>query len=401
LKKRLEIFDILAAFQTPGRHSEDVDVRREAYYPFRPYCATCDRDTTVVTSYSEADDTIEYDCPSCGHHHPMSLWDRPLEGKLVWKVDWPMRWEFERVDFEPGGEDHSSPQGSYAVGKRIVREIFGGVEPFYVGYAFVGLSGAVSKMSSSTGLAATPATALEVLEPGIVRWLYARRRPEQSFSIDLGSSVQRLYDEWDQFLDRNESREASEPEAHLAHLATTPTSGAIELTRVRAPFRVLASSADLTQGNREQITRIVGAHLPESARTPDLPQKLEPRLTCAINWSLGFVPEDERTKVRDAFSLEAWDALSPETRAGIEQLSRQLDDDWTLEGLTHLLYNIPKRVMGLSDDARPDAALKQSQRAFFVGLYQLICGSDTGPRMPTLFLSLGPERVKELIGRSG
>src|SRR6266540_3858380 len=90
-----------------------------------------------------------------------------------------------------------------------------------------------------------------------------------------------------------------------------------------------------------------------------------------------------------------------ETRAGIEQLSGQLDDEWTLEGLTHLLYNIPKRLMGLSDDAKPDAALKQSQRAFFVGLYQLICGSDTGPRMPTLFLSLGPERVKELIGRSG
>src|SRR6266542_337209 len=401
LKKRLEIFDILAAFQTPGRHSEDVDVRREAYYPFRPYCATCDRDTTVVTSYSEAEDTIEYNCASCGHHHRMSLSDRPLDGKLVWKVDWPMRWEFERVDFEPGGEDHSSPQGSYAVGKRIVREIFGGVEPFYVGYAFVGLSGAVSKMSSSTGLAATPAAALEVLEPGIVRWLYARRRPEQSFSIDLGSPVQRLYDEWDQFLDRNESRAASEAEAHLAHLATTPTSGAIELTRVRAPFRVLASSADLTQGNREQITRITGAHLTESARTPDLPQKLEPRLTCAINWALGFVPEEERTKVRDAFSREAWDALSPETRAGIEQLSGQLDDEWTLEGLTHLLYNIPKRLMGLSDDAKPDAALKQSQRAFFVGLYQLICGSDTGPRMPTLFLSLGPERVKELIGRSG
>jgi lysyl-tRNA synthetase class 1 len=397
MKRRTEIFDILAAFQTPGRHSDDLDTRRDAYYPFRPYCATCDRDTTVVTKYSEADDVVEYDCPSCGHHHRMSLSDRPLEGKLVWKVDWPMRWHFERVDFEPGGEDHSSPQGSYAVGKRIVREIFGGVEPYYVGYAFVGLSGGVSKMSSSTGVAATPATALEVLEPAIVRWLYARRKPEQSFSIDLGNSVQRLYDEWDQFLDKNESKSASEAEAHLAKISTAPTSGAIELTRVRAAFRVLASSADLTQGNREQITRITAAHLPEDLQTPDLAQRLEPRLTCAINWALGFIPEEERTKVRDEFSREAWDALSEETRAGIEQLVGQMDSDWTIDGLTHLLYNIPKRLKGLSDDAKPDAALKQSQRAFFVGLYQLICGSDTGPRMPTLFLSIGPERVRRLI----
>ncbi|HEX3866534.1 MAG TPA: lysine--tRNA ligase, partial [Gemmatimonadaceae bacterium] len=158
LDRRLEIFDILAAFQTPGRQSEDMGSRRDAYYPFRPYCATCDRDAAVVTGYDRSTDVLSYDCGACHSHHDVVLGATPLEGKLVWKIDWPMRWARERVDFEPAGEDHSSPQGSRAVGIRVVHDVFGGVAPFYVGYAFVGLAGAASKMSSSGGIAPTPAT---------------------------------------------------------------------------------------------------------------------------------------------------------------------------------------------------------------------------------------------------
>ena len=49
---------------------------------------------------------------------------------------------------------------------------------------------------------------------------------------------------------------------------------------------------------------------------------------------------------------------------------------------------------------RPDDELKRAQRAFFIAIYQLICGSDTGPRIPTLLLSLGEERVKMLLRKS-
>ena len=39
----------------------------------------------------------------------MSLADGArISGKLVWKVDWPMRWKHEGVIFEPAGEDHHS-----------------------------------------------------------------------------------------------------------------------------------------------------------------------------------------------------------------------------------------------------------------------------------------------------
>jgi lysyl-tRNA synthetase class 1 len=41
--------------------------------------------------------------------------------------------------------------------------------------------------------------------------------------------------------------------------------------------------------------------------------------------------------------------------------------------------------------------LKATQREFFVLLYRLIIGNDTGPRLPTLLLAVGADRVRALI----
>ena len=47
--------------------------------------------------------------------------------------------------------------------------------------------------------------------------------------------------------------------------------------------------------------------------------------------------------------------------------------------------------------APPDAELKAGQRAWFILLYQLLIGKDTGPRLPTLLLALGQDRIRHLL----
>ena len=74
-----------------------------------------------------------------------------------------------------------------------------------------------------------------------------------------------------------------------------------------------------------------------------------------------------------------------------------MEADWTLDGLTALVYAIPKVMLGLPRDAPPNPELKVAQRTFFKALYQLLVASDTGPRLPTLMLSIGPERTRELL----
>jgi lysyl-tRNA synthetase, class I len=84
-------------------------------------------------------------------------------------------------------------------------------------------------------------------------------------------------------------------------------------------------------------------------------------------------------------------------RRGVTALAQRLDDDWTVDGLTALVYEIPKQVKGLSSDAEPDAEVKQVQRAFFKAVYRLLVDAETGPRLPTLLLSLGADRARSLL----
>lgn len=392
LEHRGEIFDILAQFQTADRHEGSLEERRRDYYPLRVYCPECGTDDTVTTRYDEETHVAGFRCNRDGTEGEVDV-TGPMNAKLVWKVDWPMRWAWEGVDFEPAGEDHSTPGSSRDVGVQIVRAIYGAEPPEYLAYAFVGAAGR-SKMSGSFGAAPTPANALEIMEPPLLRWLYARRKPEQKFNIDFGKEIIRLYDEWDSFR-RRAAADADDADATLLALSTGTHGGSVVATPHPMPFRILAAVTDLTQGDAEQTRRILAAHTDDPGSF-EL-DALEPRLSCARNWTLAYEPEDERTHVREAFDAATWDALDDEARGAVELLVSELERDWTLEGLTTLVYGVPKRLRGLPEDAEPDAELKQAQRAFFVALYRLLVGADTGPRLPTLLLSLGADRVRSLL----
>ena len=217
------------------------------YFPFKPYCRDCGRDTTTVTAYDDDTTDLAYVCSVCDYHGTTTLATQD-EGKLVWKADWPMRWAFEHVDFEPAGMDHATPGSSFTVGHELVESVWDYPRPAWFGYGFVGFAG-VQKMSSSAGGAPTAQDALRVLEPGILRWLYVRRQPKQTFDIDFGPEVVRLYDEWDAL-----SRKAADPAKRdvqvLAYerASSTASAGRLPAPAVVVPFRMLASVADVTAG---------------------------------------------------------------------------------------------------------------------------------------------------------
>ncbi|GCE19933.1 lysine--tRNA ligase [Dictyobacter kobayashii] len=395
IHQRAEIFDILAEYQNLEGQKDTVDERRVAYYPFKPYCENCHKDMTHLTSYREEDSYLTYVCDNCGHEAGYSLNER-IDGKLVWKVDWPMRWSYEQVDFEPAGEDHASPGSSYTVGQRIIQKVYGAVAPQFIGYAFVGMGGR-SKISSSAGTTATVSSALDIVEPAILRWLYARRANNQAFDIDYGQGLLRLYEEWDALVRQINKGAANEVNQRLFERATRTSSEEIVYTHKAVPFPLLTSVIDVTQANEKQVLRIISQTLPELEDLDTLRTELEPRFTCALNWVNNYLPDDERTQIRSSFDSEAFAAFSAMDQASIQMLSERLDASWNLTGLTELMYSIPKVVRGLAVDTPPNDELKQAQRSFFISLYTLICGSDTGPRIPTLLLSIGLERAKQLL----
>ena len=111
----------------------------------------------------------------------------------------------------------------------------------------------------------------------------------------------------------------------------------------------------------------------------------------------GYVDPAERTQVRPEPDRDRLAALSEEERGALKLLTERMGDDWSMDGLTTLLYGIPKLQRGLPISAPPTDGLKAVQRAWFILLYQLLIGKNTGPRLPTLLLALGQDRVRHLL----
>ena len=396
MERRFEIFDILAKYQTPGRHERSIEERRSEYYPFQVFCEACGQGHTKIVGYDETSTTVTYECGCSGSKQYAFKLNVAIQGKLLWKIDWPMRWSAENVDFEPGGEDHATEGSSYTVGREIVTAVFGDKAPFFIRYAFVGMAGR-TKMSSSVGEAATPKWALQYLEPCILRWLYIRRKASDKFDINFGQELWQLYDEWDRFVKRATKDDAKDLDVRIYQRCVRTSTDNIDTSKFPVSFRLLSSAADMTNGNVEQVVRIVTEQHSELASENHLEDNLNPRLGCAVRWAMECLPEDERTQIRNSFDKETYATLDDDVKVCIEILIDRLTPDLPFEELTSLIYGVPKMHLGLCIDDNPSPEVKQFQRRFFVGLYHLICGSDTGPRLPTLFLSIGVDRVISLL----
>ncbi|MEU6027390.1 lysine--tRNA ligase [Streptomyces tauricus] len=387
----------LEAAEGSGAAAEDDGTGSAGYFPYKPYCGGCGKDLTTVTAYDDDTTELTYSCTECAYSETVRL-SEFNRGKLVWKVDWPMRWAYEGVVFEPSGVDHSSPGSSFQVGGQIVGSIFGGKQPIGPMYAFVGISG-MAKMSSSKGGVPTPGDALKIMEPQLLRWLYARRRPNQSFKIAFDQEIQRLYDEWDKL--GGKVADGSALPGDVAAYARAVGTAAGELPRTPRPmaYRTLASVADITAGAEDQTLRILGELDPSDPITSL--DEVRPRLDKAEAWINTQVPADQRTVVRDEADTKLIESLDDQGRASLRLLLDGLDTHWSLDGLTHLVYGVPKVQAGFSADATPKelpAEIKVAQRTFFALLYHLLVGRDTGPRLPTLLLAVGQERVRKLLG---
>lgn len=396
------IFDVLAKYQTEGRHEKSRDERRREYSPFTVYCEVCGTDNTACTSFDAETGEVRYRCEcSKDQGELVTSLGESSPGKLAWKIDWPMRWAYESVDFEPGGEDHATAGSSYTVGRELVKRVYGGRAPCFVKYAFVGIAGR-TKMSSSEGTAPTPEWAMRFVEPCMLRWQYVRRKCSDAFEINFGRDLLRVYDEWDGLVKRATADDASERDKLTYQRSVETSTGLAAQSQVRVPFRLLSSAADMTNGNREQILRIVLTEHPDLASHDDIENALEPRLSCAIRWATECLPEDERTQIRTDFAADVYHELPDEVKECLQILLDRLQASFSrYEDLTANIYGAPKLQQGLALDADPTPEIKTRQREFFVAIYELICGSDTGPRLPTLFLSIGLERVYALLSPGG
>lgn len=378
LENRDKIRGILDRFRT-----EPLET---TWLPTAIYCESCDRDEMAAERYG-GEWNYYYKCGLCGHEATTDI--RTTKNlKLNWRTDWPMRWGFEGVDFEPGGKDHSSDGGSFDTGAVILQEIWGKEPPVYLQYDFVSIKGGTGKMSSSKGELFTLSDALEVYDPQMVRWLFANQRPNHDFSLAFDADVIKFYDEFD----RAETQifaDKGEPSTKLALLRRTyelslPDGKMPDVKPVRAGFRVLCNRLQGCDGN---VQRTYEQFYTDEIFSDDDRRRFEERATRALTWLEKHAPEEFRYSIRtQRHSMPLNDLETMALKA-----LWQMVDDGTIAALapTELNQAIYDRAIHGSG-AEP--------MAFFRVVYQKLIGRDQGPRLPGFLKEIGRERLLELLG---
>ncbi|MDE5990860.1 MAG: lysine--tRNA ligase [Clostridia bacterium] len=365
LKKRGEIFDIIDSHRT----QEAQEGEREAYYPVSIYCPKCGKDTTKIDSLSDDCTKATYSC-KCGHMGSFDF-NKDFNCKLAWKIDWPMRWCYEGVDFEPGGKDHASINGSYDTSKHISKQIFGYEAPIFQGYEFIGISDnntTTGKMSGSTGLNLTPETLLKLYQPEVLLWLYSRNEPLKAFNFCLDDGILRQYFEFDKMYNDYKNGTANELTKSIMELASVEGRN-LDLV----PMSLIVQLGSVVNFNLKMLEVVF-----EKLGTPFKYEEFKDRLERAKFWLEKCSPQD-MNKLRKGRNWQVYDTLSDMEKEEISQLYDFLKKgEYDLAGLQTELYAIPKRVRNLTLE---DKELKTCQGAFFKNVYKLLIDKERGPRL--------------------
>ena len=378
LKKRGEIFDILDSFRTQTAQEGE----KEAYYPVSIYCPECKKDTTKITSLSDDCTEAEYEC-QCGHKGHFNF-KTDFNCKLAWKIDWPMRWMYEGVDFEPGGKDHASPTGSYQTSKIISKKIFGYEPPLFQGYEFIGIKGSTGKMSGSSGLNLTPDTLLHIYQPEVILWLYSKTLPTKAFDFCFDDGILRQYFEFDKQYNEYKKGTANELNASIMEKCLSDR----EISTV--PMGLLVQMCSVVDFNIPMLETVF-----EKIGTPYKYEQFRDRLERAKYWLENCAPEAVN-RLREYRNWDVYSELSDEEKKEISMLHEYIaKGGYSLDELNTKLYDIPKAVF--PDIVEDKKKMKEIQGKFFKDVYKLLIDKEQGPRLYLFLFAIDPEKYVGLL----
>ncbi len=347
LEKRKEIIEILNKYRK--------EALEEDWFPLTIYCEECKKDFTKVLNVENYD--IEYEC-KCGFKNKV---DYRKEGfvKLSWRVDWPARWKYEEVDFEPSGIDHDVQGGSRMTGHEIAKKVFGIEPPLPQTYEWVKIKGG-TVFSSSTGNAVSLNDAGEIYESEVLRYLFVGTRPNKAFQISFDNDVIKIYDDFD-----------SLEKKYYENKATPQEKRVYELSRLK-----------ITKENPKRTSFRHLITLVQIGKISELNKYDQKRAKNVSNW-LEKHGSEMHFKVQDKIKTE----LNEKEKKALVELREILKKkDYGEKELFNEFYNICEKT-GISN------------KEFFSIAYKVIIKKSKGPRLADLILAIGKEKVIKLLNQ--
>jgi len=363
-----------------SQYQEKVD---EDYVPFFARCDNCGKLTETITDVDLDAGTVSYRCTDaqagddviegCGHEGTTDS----KNGKLPWRFEWPAQWKVLGVDFEPFGKDHA--EGSWPSGADIAGNVVDVEPPVGMVYEWFTLEG--EALSSSDGNIVTIREVLEVIEPEVLRYFFAKEPLRQrDFSTE---GIDQLVDEFDRFeaLYFGETEGTAE-ERERAERAYPILVNEVREDRIRIPYTfaaVLGMTDDPEM--REQIARKEG-HIPDNAPAWAVEDALA-RVERASAWA---------SRTGNAFDYKLARAEMPavdfdkQTEAALDELAAFIEEGHNGEEIQGEIYEAAKR----HDIEVGD---------FFSAGYRLFFDDDEGPQLGPFLGQLDREFVVARLRR--
>jgi lysyl-tRNA synthetase class 1 len=362
-------------------HQAKVD---GSYVPFNPVCESCGTVTETVTDVDLDRGAVAYECTGieaggrtiegCGHRGEATL----REGKLPWRLEWPAQWTVLGVDFEPFGKDHA--EGSWPSGQTVAREVFDREPPVPMVYEWFTVGG--EPLSSSSGTVVTVPDLLELVEPEVLRYFFAKD-PAKQRDLDL-SRVDLLVDEFDRFERLHFGEiDGDEAETAFAERAYPFVVERVEEDRLRLPYTfaaVLGMTDD--RGLREQMARNEG-HIPPDAAPAAVEAALE-RVERARAWA-------EREDNQYNYRLQADRpnvSVEGDVAAALDDLAAYVAAGHDGEAIQGEVFEAARR-----HGVEPAALFEAGYRLFFA--------LESGPKLGPLLGALDREFVVDRLRREG
>ena len=350
----------------------------ENWLPITLFCEACGKDTLEELKWIEGYQ-IKYRC-ECGHTEALDFKKKPIV-KLKWRVDWPMRQHYEKVDFEPAGKEHyAQPGGSRITSNETYEALYNEPHPVDLKYDFISVKGFSGKMSSSSGNVVDLGMVLEIYEPEIVRWLFAGTRPNKEFNISFDTDVLKVYEDFDKceriYYGLQEANEKETAKQKVAYELSSIGKIA-EKIPYQPGFRHLTTVLQIHNLN---VGKVITFFENELENEKDK-KRLRIRAECAKNWLKKYAPKEFKFSVQQKSSYLANDK---EKKILNELADKLTEREWTDIDLHEEIYILCTNYEFLPKD-------------FFSLAYKILINKEKGPRLAAFILEIGRGKVAELL----
>lgn len=382
MNKRQAIIDILNQYRNEPLNDE--------WWPLRVYCTECGKDFTNIVEY-DGEYTVMYECEECNDTFELNF-SKEDSVKPPWRVDWPMRWRFEEVTFEPGGKDHSAPGSSRDTGTDIVEQVYGRDAPVYQMYEFVNLKGKDGKMSSSSGDVMTPGELLQIYTPALLRFLFAETKPTRDFAISLDEDIITVYNKFDDIEEAYFNPETVDNERKLKHwkrvyelsVVDVPEEQPVRIDFDHAAFVAQTVPRDKWETDGIDVLRTTD-HI-EGDISEEQTEFILQRMERALHWAQHYAPEEYVYEFNEEVPGDIVDELSADQLGDMRRLRKLLDEnDYdTKDELEDDLFRIAKSGnAGVGN--------------FFQAAYLCLLSREQGPRLADFILTRGQDEILRVL----